>query len=94
MLQRMVGAQKINWHLKLYSTLLAYRTIVKNATSCTPSHLVYSLEVVLPIECGITSFNLAIELFPNTTSEEERFLYLTQFDESHQNTALKNDAHK
>ena len=82
MLQHMVGEQKGNWHLKLYSALWTYRMIVKNATSFTCFHLVYGLEVVLPVECEIPSLELVIELLPNTTAEEERFLYLTQLDES------------
>ena len=94
MLQRMVGKQKSSWHLKLYSALWAYRTSAKNVTRFTPFHLVYSLEAVLPIKCEIPLLKLAIELFPNTTDEEEWFLYLMQLDESHQDVALINEAHK
>ena len=50
MLQRIVGEQKINWHLNLYSTLWAYQTTVKNAIGFTPFHLVYGLEAVLLVE--------------------------------------------
>ena len=46
------------------------------------------------VECEIPSLKLAIELLPNTIDEEERFLYLTQLDESHRNAALTNEAHK
>lgn len=94
MLQHMVGEQKKNWHPKLYSALWAYRTTFKNATGFTPFHLVYGLEAMLPIECEIPSLKLVIELLPNTTVEEEWFLYLTQLDESRRNDALTNEAHK
>ena len=57
-------------------------------TGFTPFHLVYGLEVVLPIECEIPSLKIAVELLPNTTSEEERFLYLMQLDESRRDAAL------
>ena len=64
------GAQKQNWHLKLYPALWAYQTMVKNSIGFTPFHLVYSLEAVLPIEREIPFLKLAIELLPNTTTEE------------------------
>jgi hypothetical protein len=41
-LQRMINSAKSNWHLMLYSTLWAYRTSVKTATSFSPFQLVYS----------------------------------------------------
>ena len=55
MLRRMVGDHKSNWHLILFSTLWAYQTSVKTATGFMPFHLVYGLEVVLPIQCQIPS---------------------------------------
>ena len=62
MLRRMVGDHKSNWHLTLFSALWAYRTSVKTTTGFTPFHLVYGLEVVLPIECEIPSLKIAVEL--------------------------------
>ena len=47
-----------------------------------PFHLVYGIEVVLPIECEIPSLKLAVKLLPNTSAEEERLLYLMQLDET------------
>ena len=35
-----------------------------------------------------------MELLPNTTIEEERFLYLNKLDETRLNAALANEAHK
>eukprot|EP00253_Pinus_taeda_P024764 PITA_24764 len=49
MLQRMIGVHKQNWHLIMYSTLGAYRTLVRNAIRFMPFQLVYGLEAVLPI---------------------------------------------
>ena len=56
--------------------------------------MVYGLEVVLPIECQISSLKLAVELLPNISDEEEIFLYLTNLDESRRDVALANEAHK
>ena len=94
MIQRMVGKQKSSWHLKLFLALWAYRTSIRNVTGFTPFHLVYGLEAVLPIECEIPSLKITVELLPNTTSEEERFLYLMQLDESRRDASLVNEAHK
>ena len=94
MLQRMVGNVKSNWNLQLFSILWAYRTTIKTSISFTPFQLVYGLEATLPIECEISSLKLAVEIFPDTTIEEEQFLYLNKLDETHHNVALANEAHK
>jgi len=49
---------------------------------------------VLPIECEIPSLKLAIEILPNTTAEEENFLYLNQLYESRRDAAFANETHK
>jgi hypothetical protein len=49
---------------------------------------------VLLIECKKLSLKLAIELLPNTTVEEERFLYLEKLDETRRDATLANEAHK
>ena len=90
----MVGDHKSNWHLTLFSTLWAYRTSVKISTGFTPFQLVYGLEVVLPIQCQIPSLKLTVELLPNTSTEEEKFLYLTNLDDTTRDVALANEAHK
>ena len=90
----MVEQSKSNWHLQLFSTLWAYRTTIKNSTGFTPFQLVYGLEATLSIECEINSLKLAVELFPNTTIDEERFLYLNKLDETQRDVALDNEAHK
>ena len=94
MLLRMVGEHRSNWNLTLFSWLWSYRNSVKAAIGFTPFQLVYGLEVVLPIECEIPSLKLVIELLPNTSTEEEHFLYLTNLDEIWWDDALTNDSHK
>ena len=61
---------------------------MKTATGFTPFELVYGLKVVLPIQCQIPSLQLAIELLPDISAEEARFLYLNNLDETHRNVAL------
>ena len=93
MLHRLNGYHKSNWHMNLFSALWAYRNSVKTTTGFTPFQLVYGLEVVLPIECQIPSLKIVIELLPNTSVEEERFLYLTNLDQSRRDATLVNEAH-
>ena len=93
MLQRMVGQAKSNWHLQLFSARWAYRTTV-TSTGFTHFQLVYRMEANLLIECEIPSVKLVVELFPNTTIEEEIFVYLNKLDETRHNVALANEAHK
>ena len=67
---------------------------MKTSTSFTPFRLVYGLEATLLIECEIPSLNLTMELLPNTTIDEEQFLYLNKLDETLHDAALANEAHK
>ena len=94
MLQRMVGRAKSNWHLQLFSTLWACKNIVNTSTGFTPFQLEYRLETSLLIEHDIPSLKLVVEFFPNTTIEEERFMYLNKLDETCHDVALANEAHK
>jgi hypothetical protein len=94
MLQRMVGVNKTSWNLQLFSTLWAYQTSVKTTTRLTSFHLVYEIEVVLPIECKIPSLKLTVELLPHTFVEEEQLLYLTKMDETHCDVSLINETYK
>jgi len=82
MIHRLVGNKKNHWHQMVYPMLWSYQTLVKTATSFTPFQLAYGLEAVLPIECQIPSLKIVVELFPNTTTEEEHLLYLNQLDET------------
>ena len=94
MLRQMVGDHKSNWHHVLFSALWAYRTFVKKTTGFMPFQHVYGLKVVLPIQCQIPSLQLAVELLLDTSTEEERFLYLNNLDETRRDAALANEAHK
>ena len=67
---------------------------MKTAIGFTPFQLAYGLEVVLLIQCQIPSLKLSIELLPDTSSEEERFLYLNNLNETRRDIALSNEAHK
>ena len=77
----------------LFSALWAYRTSAKTSTGFTPFQLVYGLEAVLPIECEISSLQLAIELLLATSEEEKRFLYLAQLDENQRTATLATETH-
>jgi hypothetical protein len=66
---------------------------VKTATGFTLFQLVYGIEAVLPIECEIPSLKLKVELLPHTSTEEERFLYLSKLDETRRDVTLVNEAH-
>ena len=94
MLCQMVGDHKSNWNHILFYAIWDYRTSVKKTTSFTPFHLVYGLKAVLLIQCQIPSLKLAIELLPDTSSEEEIFLYLNNLDETRRDATLANEAHK
>lgn len=83
MIRRLVGDHKTNWHRMLYLALWAYQTSVKTAMGFTPFQLAYNLEAVLPIECKIPYLQIVIELLPDTTTEEERLLYLNQLNKTY-----------
>ena len=67
---------------------------MKTTTGFTPFQLVYGPEAILLIQCQIPSLQLAIELLPNTSAEEEIFLYLSNLDKTRRDAALVNEAHK
>ena len=90
----MVGDHKSNWHHIRFSPLSTYTTLVKTTTGFTPFHLVYGLKAVLLIQCQIPSLKLVIKLLPDTSAEEEIFLYLNNLDETRRYVALANEAHK
>ena len=94
MMHRMVGDHKSSWHLTLFYALWDCRILIKTTTGLTPFQLVYGLEVVLPIECEIPLLKLAVNLLPNTSTEEECFLYLTNLGENKRDVSLANEAHK
>ena len=90
----MVGYHKSNWNLTLFSALWNYRTLVKTTTGFTPFQLFYGIDIVLPLQFQIPSLKLTVELPPNTSTEEERFLYLNNLDETRRDVTLAYEAHK
>ena len=88
------GDPQIELAFRTFSSLWDYWTPIKTTTGFTLFQLVYGLEVVLPIECEITSLQLIIELFPNTFIEEECLLYLEKHGETQHDVSLTNKAHK
>ena len=90
----MDGDHKSNWHHILFSTLWDYMTSVKTTTSFTPFQVVYGLEDIFSIQCQIPSLQLAVELLPDTSAEEEIFLYLSNLEKTRRDAALANEAHK
>eukprot|EP00253_Pinus_taeda_P026329 PITA_26329 len=56
--------------------------------------LVYDLEAILPIQCRISSLKLEIDLLPETSEEEARFLELIHLGGTHSDSTLANEAHK
>jgi hypothetical protein len=78
----------------LFSTLWAYRMIIKTATGFTPFHLIDGVEATLPIECEIPTLRIAIELLPDTAPMEKRFLNLESLYEDRQSSLQNNEAAK
>ena len=81
MLQRMVGQARSSWNLQFFFTLWDYSTTIQTSIRFTLFHLVYGLEATLPIECENPSLKIVVEMLPNSTLEEEHFLYLNKMDE-------------
>ena len=94
MIRQITGIHRSNWHNMLFSALWAYRTSVKTSTEFTPFQLVYGLEVVLPIQCEISSLQMGIELLLATSEEEKHLLYLAQVDENQRDAALAIETHE
>ena len=78
----------------LYPALWAYRTNFKTATGFSPFQLIHGVEAITPIECEISSLQIAIHVLPNTTELEERLLHLEHLDEQRRDALTANQAHK
>ena len=46
----------------------------------------------MPIKCEIPSLKLAIKILPNTRTEEEHFVYLTNLNEMRRDADLTNES--
>ena len=93
-LQRTITQSKTNWHIMLYPTLWAYRTVVNNATGFSPNQLVHGVESILLVECEIHSLKLAIEILPDTSALEEHLVHLEQLDEQPQDALVALEVNK
>lgn len=60
--------------IRCQQALWAYRSSTKTSTGFTPFQFVYSMEVILPIECEIMPLKLSIKLLPANSEEEVCFL--------------------
>jgi hypothetical protein len=94
MSQRTVNKHKTKWNHIFFSSLWAYRTIVKTATSFTPFQLSHGVKATLPIECEIPTLHTTIELLPNTAPMEKFLLNLESLDEDRQSSLQNNEAAK
>jgi hypothetical protein len=94
MLQHTVKKHKTNWLHMLFSTLCAYHTTVKTATSFTLFHLVHGIEATLPIECEVPTLRTSIKLLPAISPMEKHFLNLESLDEDRRSYLHNNEATK
>lgn len=76
MIQWIIDNHKNNWHLMLFPTLWAYRTLFKTTMGFMLFHLIHYIEIFLPIKCEIHTFHSAIERLPDTFSLEKWMLSL------------------
>ena len=74
---RLEGAKGI-WLDDLPSVLWAYRTIARTPTRETPFQLAYSIDAVIPIEVGLTSY--WVENYTEDKNEEAMRLQLDLVD--------------
>ena len=80
-LSKMVKTYK-DWSEYLPFALWGYRTTMRIATGQTPFSLVYSCEVVLPIEIEIKSLRVIMEAkTPESEWVQKRYDHLVSFDE-------------
>jgi len=75
-----MNKHKTNWHHMLFSTLWAYRMKIKTTIGFTPFHLVYKVDVVLPIECEIPTLQTTVKLLTNTTPLKKCLISLETLD--------------
>ena len=71
-----------DWHLQLPYTRWEYRTSIWSSIGATPYSLVYGMEVVLPIEIGISSLRMVLESeIPEGDWSQSRYDQLCIMDE-------------
>ncbi|KAG9444903.1 hypothetical protein H6P81_016243 [Aristolochia fimbriata] len=77
-LKKTIGANKKSWDEKLDEALWAYRTSFRTQTQSTPYSLVYSTEVMLPLEVQLPSLRIAIR--EGLTTKESAQLRLAELE--------------
>ena len=63
-----------------FSTLLAYKDLVKTTMGFTPFHLIYNIEAILPIPCEIPMPASAIKLLRKTHILQQRLINLEHIE--------------
>ena len=63
-------------------------------TGFTQFQLLYRLEVILPIQCEISSLKVIVDLLLDTSEEEACLLNLIHLDETCREAQLANEVHK
>ena len=77
----MVSRSRKDSHELLSEALWAYRTTVQIAASCTPYNLVFSSEVVLPLEVQLPSLRVAMQFTDPDENTQVRLAKLEALDE-------------
>lgn len=79
----MLSRHKKNWHKGLLKALWAYQIIVRTPTQATPYFLMFSVEVVIPVEIQIPSLRVTIqEGLTDVDATKIRISKLETLDES------------
>ncbi|KAH6836354.1 hypothetical protein C2S53_011214 [Perilla frutescens var. hirtella] len=78
LLKKVVSKSKRDWHERIGEALWAYRTTHRTPTQATPYSLVYSVEVVVPLEQQLLSLRIAIQ--EGLTEEENARLRLEELE--------------
>lgn len=80
-LTKIVGNSRMDWELKLNSTLWAYRVAYKMTIGTMPFNLVFGLDAIIPIEFLIPTLRVAKELERMRHELSHRLTELEQLDE-------------
>jgi len=80
-LKKMVSRSRRDWHEQLPEALWAYRTTIQIVTGCTAYNLVFSLEVVLPLELQLPSLRVAMQFTNPNENAQVRLAKLEALDE-------------
>ena len=75
-MKKIIDKLKRDWHEQVGEALWAYRTTYQMPTQETPYSLIYGVEVVLSLECQISSLRIAI--YEGLTNEDNAKLHLQE----------------